>query len=125
MSDNWITRRKSPRRSFTRKVGVLKGGIFEISEARQIGEGGMLYVSPVKVPEGTQIVLTFVVPGRAHIVVRGEVRYNLVNKSGESCAGVQFVGLPFEQRRAIRHYVADKSEGEAHRDRSQDDEHNL
>lgn len=114
MTENWISRRKSPRRLFHRKIGVLCGGDFEIHQARQIGEGGLLFLTDKSLTQGTQVVVTFVVPGHTTVVVRAEVRYSLTRKEDSVIGiGVQFINLPFENKRAIRHFVADKSEGEA------------
>ena len=105
--------RKSPRRTFQRRVGLLVRGEFCVVQSSQIGEGGMMVVTDREL--SGEAVLTFIVPGRnyAYVVVRGNVLYKLPEKvNGMNSYGVQFTNLSFEHKRAVRYYVASKTEVE-------------
>lgn len=115
MSDDreYIRRRRVPRRSFDRNVGLLIQGQFIISQGLQIGEGGMLIFSPIDLKEGQKIVLSFKLPGYELIVAMGTVRYLLPvdSKNPVQRYGVQFDGIDFNVKRQIRNFVASKEAG--------------
>lgn len=103
-------RRRVPRRSFERKVGVLIRGEYIVTQSLQIGERGMLIYSPRPLAEGQQVVIAFRLPGFAHVVVRATVRYILKPATGSADVryGLQFDSIDFSARRQIRNYVAAK-----------------
>jgi hypothetical protein len=115
MPNTWVTRRKSPRRAFRRPIGALLHGEYSVTQARQLGEGGMLLQWEHSLKVGEQFVVTFILTDMTYVVVRAEVRYSAPSKhpGQPPFYGCQFINLPFEKKRAIRQYVADKSEREA------------
>ncbi len=111
--------RKTPRRDFQRSVGVLCRGEYHVGQSEQIGEGGMKFYSPHPLTQGTQIIVTFMIPAGGMVSLRAEVLYT---ESGEAVNslwyGCRFLDVPFQPRRWIRNYVAAKTEKEATRDLS-------
>lgn len=107
-----ITKRRSPRRLFQRHVGVLYHGKFILSEARELGENGMMIEAVEEVQTDDQLVVTFAVPGERLISTLGVVRYN-IDLDGKRAFGLQFVQMDISYKRLIRRYVAEKSEAEA------------
>lgn len=68
---------------------------------------------------GAQLVVTFLIPGREIAIGRACVRNTQeVGPAGSETTvyGLQFVNMAFEIKRAIRSYVAAKSEEEAARE---------
>jgi len=107
---NFIRKRRVPRRVFFRKVGLLARGSYYITEAMEVGEGGMQLMSPVPLEEGQQVVISFSIPGMDYVVTRSVVRYVKNSLSdGDVSYGVQFETIDFDSRRKIRSYVAQKS----------------
>ena len=118
MSENrdYIKRRRVPRREFKKKVGLLIKGDYHVNVATQIGEGGMMIHSHVKMEKGQRLVVIFRLPECEETVVRAVVRYELDKPSPfGSNYGIEFENLEFKMRRQIRNYVASKSEAEYQR----------
>ncbi len=114
MVDNrsYIKKRRVPRRKFRRRVGLLAKGEYDVTDAIEIGEGGMLIHSSRELLSGQKIVLSFNVPGFVYVVCRGQIRYvkkASENDGGENLYGVQFDNIEFNAKRQIRTYVAQKS----------------
>lgn len=114
MNDNFSNRRRVPRRAFNKRVGLLVNGVYMVSEATQLGEGGMLIICPQSLEVGQKLVVTFKLPDAAQAVVRGIIRYRLEPKGNAKypCYGVEFINLDFNLKREIRSFVASKSEQE-------------
>ena len=109
----YLKKRRVPRRAFRRNIGLLVRGEYFVSEAYELGDGGMMVASPVPLSEGQMVVLSFQVPGMLHIVTRGIVRYHKKESSSNpECYGVQFVKIDFDAKRRVRSYVALKSTDE-------------
>jgi hypothetical protein len=107
--DEYIRKRRVPRRSFYRKIGVLGKGNYRISQAQEIGEGGLLFTSQEVYQVGQKIVVTFSIPGFVHAVARGVVRYGKkVEGSLDTAYGIQFETIDFQAKRKIRSFVAQK-----------------
>jgi hypothetical protein len=111
-----IKRRRVPRREFRRKVGLLIKGNYHVNTAIQLGEGGMMAHSHVRLKNGQRLVIAFRVPGCEETVVRAIVRYEMEqNTIWGRQYGLEFENLDFRVRREIRNYVASKSEAEYQR----------
>lgn len=101
-----IKRRRVPRRDFQRLIGVLIKGEFFITDGLQIGEGGMLFLSPQKLTIGQTVVLSFRLPQQNFAVLRAVVRYEMDGDKGPWRYGAEFYEVDFLMKRAIRQYVA-------------------
>lgn len=109
-----VIKRRFPRRKFTQKIGLLFKGKYSVTESVQIGEGGMMILSPHKHVEGDQVVISFLVPGRAFVIVRAQVQYKIDDtKAGKIYYGMKFLNITFDHRRKLRDFIAAKSEKEA------------
>ena len=107
-SSTFTSQRKAPRRAFRHRVGILAKGHYQITQAHEIGEGGMALEIPFDLVIGQKVVLTFKVDQSAIAITTAEVRY--VNpSSSHTIAGFQFLNLTFSIKREIRNYVAEKS----------------
>lgn len=105
------SQRKAPRRKFTKTVGCLLAGEYQLVKAHEIGEGGMAIELPVQVAKGTHLVATFKV-GESHLTTaKAEVKFQAENGM-TYLTGVMFLNLDFSMRRHIRNYVAEKSSQE-------------
>ena len=65
---------------------------------------------------GIDVVLNFFIPGRDFVSVRGQIVYSRPNKSDSTDGvsyGLKFHELPFEGKRMIRDYIAEKTAQEA------------
>ncbi len=106
--------RRTPRRVYTRSVGVLWNGQYAVTRGLQISEGGMLFRSSVSLPVKSQIVVSLVLPGSGDVIVtRGEVIYERPDTPPFRQIGVRFKSLPLNLRRLIRNYVTAKTQAEA------------
>jgi PilZ domain len=101
-------RRRVPRRPIHRQVGVLYKGVYRLCWAFEIGEGGILIDSEVRMKEGDRLVVTVRIPGVLQGVMMSKVVYELKpNKAGELVKyGLQFDKIEFDIRRKMRNYVA-------------------
>jgi Tfp pilus assembly protein PilZ len=107
-------RRRFPRRQFRRSVGVLAQGDFNVITGMEIGEGGLLFQSAKDFQVGSEVVLNFFIPGRDFVSVRGQIVYTLPGKTKAGPSfGIKFQNLPFEGKRMIRDYIAEKTSQEA------------
>ena len=101
-------------------------------QAHQLSEGGMLITQAATQKAGSEtgkqfalmklhdsILATLVMPNGSHVIVRGELIYETPNVDGSRQYGVKFVELALNQRRAIRIYVAAKTQNEAIQEGSQ------
>lgn len=109
-------KRKYPRRIFFGAIGLLLKGNYYISSATTIGEGGLSFKWDQSIVVGTEIVISFKIPGESMISRRGEVRNGRPdNSSAQSKSfiiGVQFLPLTIAEKRKIRSYVSARSENE-------------
>lgn len=105
------SKRRYPRRSFTRKVGALHQGSYNVVDSGEIGEGGMLILLDSKITIGDQLVVSFQVPNGEFVSVRVVVKTNDLPGKGKLVGhGVAFLNLPFHLKRTIRSFVAERSE---------------
>lgn len=106
MSDD--SRRRVPRRIYTKPIGLLYGGQYQISVSYEIGEGGMLIESQYELEIGNLILITFHIPGMLNTTCRAEIKYKS-SKTDNLVYGVEFKNLDFDVKRLIRKYVAQRS----------------
>lgn len=115
-----IENRRSPRRVFTRPIGVLCDGHYRLVHAVEISESGIRFssgsttgsVGDARFAKEDQLVLTILMPNNDAIVVRGAVIRETIMGSTYQY-GCQFESLGLQQRRAIRSYVSAKTQAEA------------
>ncbi|MBK9294859.1 MAG: PilZ domain-containing protein [Oligoflexia bacterium] len=101
--------RHFPRRKFKYSVGVLHQGSYELCQAHEIGEGGMLIETGLPIKEASLVCVNYFIPEQGFITVMAEIVYSKNNKM----FGIKFVDLEFEYRRFIRDYIAQKTKEEA------------
>lgn len=101
------SRRRVPRRDFSRRIGVLVKGYYHLSAGLQIGEGGMMILSKDTLVVDQRVVVSFRFPFSKPRVVTAVVRYVLPAKKNQKANyGLEFINLEFDVRREIRNYVA-------------------
>ena len=111
---DYIAKRRSPRRRFERIVGFLRHGRYHVTEAIEIGEGGIMVIAPEPAATDDRVVLTFSVDGHELVSTRAEVRYEIeLAESGKKAYGLQFQNLDLSYKRYIRRYVSLKTLKEA------------
>ena len=115
-----IENRRSPRRVFRRPVGILLHGNYQVCQALQLGEGGMMAIIDAEIPSGTQLVATVFLPGGGHALMQAEVLYHAKTPEGHAY-GMIFTSVPLAQKRHIRNYVSAKTEQEAQDEKLQPD----
>lgn len=109
-----LKRRRFPRRRYMQKIGILYKGKYHLGSGLEIGEGGLKLYSDHEFENGGKAVLSFLISAEVYIVVIAEVRYHLGPKNGDpESFGFQFVDIAFDKKRAIRDYIAAKTEVEA------------
>ncbi len=105
------TQRSSGRGPLFVEVTVRDRAGAYMHRARNISAGGMFVDSPVPLPEGTRVKLSFRLPGGPTVEVAGDVRWT-TRIAGQPVPhpgmGVAFSGLSEEDREAIVRYVAEK-----------------
>ena len=106
--DKGFFRRKFPRRAFSRLIGVLLNGNFDMFKAGEIGEGGMSIYGEVALPEGNHIVLSFQIPAGDFISIRAIIRSSK-NEKGRFIHGLSFESIQFAHKRQIRVFVSSRS----------------
>ena len=114
----YTAKRKTPRRTLERRVGVLYRGGYETASSLEIGEGGMMVYGIDAIPIESSVVLSFSLPEEIIISVQATVRYELEGHRGLDglSLGFEFVNLPLDYQRKIRTFVAAKSLRESQRD---------
>ncbi|RYZ77158.1 MAG: PilZ domain-containing protein [Proteobacteria bacterium] len=108
-----IEMRRSPRRVFSRPIGVLCDGHYKLAQAIEISEGGIRFVSDTRFAKDERALFTIVIPGGDSVVVRGTVIREIEGPNRTFEYGCQFQSLGLHQRRAIRSYVSAKTQEEA------------
>lgn len=79
--------------------------------SQQIGEGGMMIATPKTLRPEERILLTFHSPDGKIVITQGTLVYQVPNatRSEVERFGVEFQGVDYGLKRAIRNYVAAKS----------------
>lgn len=102
-----LKRRRVPRRPVKSAVGILHKGIYQVATCYEIGEGGMLIASDVKLEKDDNVVVTLRIPDVMNGVMIGKVVYAMASEKQEHARyGVMFEKVDFEMKRKIRNYVA-------------------
>ena len=105
---NAVKKRRVPRRQIRVRIGLLVHGEYTLSWGLEIGEGGMLLISPKPLNVGDKVVITCRIPEVLHGVMLGSVAYALPgeNLDGGVRCGIQFEDIEFDVKRKIRNFVA-------------------
>lgn len=106
---NTDSRRRFPRRVVSLRVGLLARGIYSAeATALEIGEGGMLLQSFLKIEKNQKVVVTIRVRGVLQGVLLASVIYvSEATKPNELTRfGLHFDDIEFEVKRKIRNFVA-------------------
>jgi hypothetical protein len=111
-----IAFRRTPRRAFNRSVGILCAGHYQVFQAMQLSEGGMLFKSEKPFQLTQQIVASLVLPGGGVVSARGEIIYQKPDTDSFQQYGVKFAPLSLNVRRWIRIFVSSKTQKEAELD---------
>ncbi len=98
-------RRRFPRRSMTRAIGVLIGGEYSPCRGIEIGEGGLAFEAQKQLALDTEIVVSFYLPNGNFFSQRAAIKNCEKSAEGYSI-GCSFSRLKVEQKREIRGYVA-------------------
>lgn len=102
-------RRRVPRRVIRQRIGLLAGGKYSADAfALELGEGGMLISTSLKLQKGQKVVITVRIRGVLQGVMLALVVYPLSAQKNESDSryGVQFENIDFDVKRKIRNFVA-------------------
>lgn len=109
-------KRKYPRRIFFGAIGLLLKGDYSISTATTIREGGLSFKWDQSIAVGTEVVISFKIPGETMISRRAEIRNGRPDNNSELqknfIIGIQFLPLTIAEKRKIRSYVSARSENE-------------
>lgn len=107
--------RRSPRRIYKRPVGILCAGRYDVEQASQLSEGGLLFRSEKEFSVHDQVVASLILPSGGVVVARGEVIYEKPEPGSKRIKqyGVKFAALGLHLRRWIRNYVSAKTQAEA------------
>jgi uncharacterized protein (TIGR02266 family) len=102
-------RRESPRVSMCAEVDLSSDSNFYAGFSTNLSEGGLFIATVSAPPKGTQVELSFTLPGGDRLKARGVVRWTReVNDNLPDMmpgAGVQFVDLPPEVAQSITEFV--------------------
>ncbi len=100
-------RRRFPRRSWEKKIGILYKGVYFICSSREVGEGGMSVVSNEYVMGANQmLVVTFWIPNGDPVCLLAEIK-SIKKEKGEVIHGLAFKDISFSHRRQIRTFVSE------------------
>lgn len=102
-------KRRYPRRQFFTRVGALIQGQYFTENTVELGEKGMMFTTDVAMKVGDQLVISFFIPGGHCVITRASVRYQNTKQS-RSHVGVEFTTVSFEDRRALRDYIAQRKD---------------
>jgi hypothetical protein len=98
--------RRFPRRPFKYLTGCLFYGKYFITQAIELGEGGIsLLAGAMSLKAGDEVVLTFKLPKSSIVVQRGVV-VGVRQHEGQTVYGFSFLDISFEQKRDIRTFVS-------------------
>lgn len=102
-------RRRVPRRVIKHKIGVLAAGIYSADAvALELGEGGMLILTKLKLDKLQKVVISVRIRGVLQGVMLASVMYGIAGQPGEVGMryGLQFDSVDFDVKRKIRNFVA-------------------
>ena len=108
LEDPGFYRRRYPRRTFKRKVGVLFNGQYMIFDAVEVGEGGMSIISETVLTVGRHLVVSFQIPHGGFVSLRAEIKS--IRKHGTAGVhGLSFDKIEFTNKRQIRAFVSERT----------------
>jgi hypothetical protein len=108
-----INTRRYPRRIFTESVGCLYRGQYQIVQARQLGQKGMMFENAQDIAAGDYVVVSFVISRKHYLILRAEARYVKEDQEGTVLVGFEFTDIKAKDKRTIREYISAKTEAEA------------
>lgn len=111
--------RRTPRRVFSRPIGVLHQGEYEVVLASQLSEGGIGFFSSKKMASNDLVVISLVMPSGGVVVGRGQILQSKSQEESRDGAlhyGVKFIAMSLPLRRLIRNYVTAKTQAEAEKE---------
>lgn len=104
-------RRKYPRRSLKKTVGVLARGTYFLAIANELGEGGLSFMTDLVLSEGDRVVLTMQIPGGDLISVKAAVKsVTKIEGQGLMSHGISFEDISFSHKRQIRAFVSARTQ---------------
>lgn len=105
------TRRKYPRRSLKKSLGVLSRGTYFLATTQELGEGGLSFVSDLVMSENDRLILSFQIPNGDLISVRSQVK-SVSKVPGQNVVlhGVSFEQISFSHKRQIRAFVSARTQ---------------
>ena len=112
LSADVSTRRKHPRRRFSRFVGILISGKYTVCEGAEIGEGGLSVYLPADMPVDQLVVVNLQIPNGGFVSVCAQVKNSRKRKGGQHMVGLLFQNLKFESKREIRAFVSTRAGNE-------------
>lgn len=101
-----LIRRKYPRVVFSKWMGLLVDGRYQLVKAHEIGEGGVSFFYPENIELAKRLILTIPMGSGQFICVRCEVRNQTRPQPEKFSIGVQFLEIAFEHKRGIRSLVS-------------------
>lgn len=105
--DQTKPQRKYPRRAFNRKVGLLCHGVYFLGAAKELGEGGLSFVSDFVLSDGNELVVSFQIPEGSFVFLRAVVTGTQKNKGDKNIThGLKFTNIDFSHKRQIRAFVS-------------------
>lgn len=105
-SQGQLIRRKYPRVVFSKSMGLLIDGHYQLVRAHEIGEGGVSFFYFEKIELAKRLILTIPMGSGQFICVYCEVRNQTKPHADQFSMGVQFLDISFEHKRSIRNLVS-------------------
>lgn len=98
-------RRKFPRKTFRKSIGIFCDGHGYVVEGVEIGEGGVSFRSQKSLPIGEKLIVSFFLPEGDFFSLKTTLR-NVQELNAEKVYGVSFDELSIPLKRQVRAYVA-------------------
>lgn len=101
------------RRLYSRPVGILSGSSYSIEYIIDISEAGMLVRSNRNLAIHEHILVNFYLEGGGYLILPAEVKWTQQSpETNKQFFGVEFLKVAFENRRALRAFIAARPQGE-------------
>ena len=108
IDDKGYFRRKYPRRSLKRKVGIICRGTFFMCDSEELGEGGISIYSDTVLSDGSDLVVSFQIPGGDFVSLRA-IDKATTKKQGQVTHGLALTAIQFAHKRQIRSFVSSRT----------------
>ena len=105
MKQEFVARRKYPRKAFRKVISVMYDGQAGTARAIDIGEGGMSFILEAKLEAPKKIIVNFFLSDKDFFSVRVSLLNTFKQADGYSY-GVSFDDVSIALKRQIRTYVA-------------------